>query len=113
MPPRSHFTTAPPFAVEDALKRFGANLKTARLRRNMTHAQLASKLGVDRHLIADAENGKLSTGIGVYVGMLWTMDLLPALAQVADPKSDEIGLAMSGFDERERARAGGGLKNDF
>ncbi|OKO70758.1 helix-turn-helix transcriptional regulator [Bradyrhizobium sp. AS23.2] len=113
MPPRSQFTTSPPRAVEDALKRLGANLKTARLRRNLTHTDLASKLGVDRHVIADAESGKLSTGVGVYVGMLWSMDLLDAIEQVADPRADEVGLALSGLDERERARSGGGPSNAF
>lgn len=113
MPPRSSFTTSPPLAVEHALRRLGANLKTARLRRNLSHADLASKLGVDRHVIADAENGKLTTGVGIYVGLLWAMDLLPSLAQVADPRTDEVGLALSSLDERERARSGGGPSNDF
>jgi hypothetical protein len=113
MPPRSQFTTSPPFAVEDALRRLGTNIRTARLRRNWTHAELAAKLGVDRHVIADAESGKLTTGVGIYVGILWAMDLLPSLSQVADPRADEVGLALSGLDERERARAGGGPSNAF
>ncbi|MGY3621737.1 hypothetical protein [Bradyrhizobium sp. USDA 10063] len=71
-----------------------------------SHAELAVKLGVDRHAIADAERGKLSTSAGVYVGMLWAMNLLPSLADVADPKNDEEGLALSGLDERERPGRG-------
>jgi len=113
MPPRSQFTNSPPFAVEDALRRLGANIKTARLRRNLSHADLASKLGVDRHVIADAEHGKLTTGVGIYVGILWSMDLLPSLSHVADPRDDEVGLALSSLDERERARSGGGPSNAF
>jgi len=68
---------------------------------------------VDRHVIADAERGKLSTSAGVYVGMLWAMNLLPSLADVADPKNDEEGLALSGLDERERARPARGPSNAF
>ena len=113
MPPRSQLTIAPPSAVQDALKRLGNDLRTARLRRNLSHAELAAKLGVDRHVVADAENGKLSTGIGVYVGMLWAMNLLPSLSGVADPRNDEEGLALSGLDERERARSGRGPSNAF
>jgi transcriptional regulator with XRE-family HTH domain len=95
------------------LKRLGNNLRTARLRRNLSHAELAAKLGVDRHVVSEAENGKLSTGVGVYVGMLWAMNLLPSLSSVADPKNDEEGLALSGLEERERARTGRGPSNAF
>lgn len=112
MPPRSQLTTAPPSAVQEAINRLGNNLRTARLRRNLSHADLAAKLGVERHVIADAESGKLGTSAGVYVGMLWAMNLLTSLAEVADPKKDEEGLALS-LDERERARPGGGPSNAF
>ncbi|GLR90084.1 XRE family transcriptional regulator [Bradyrhizobium iriomotense] len=113
MPPRSQLISAPPSAVQEAIKRLGNNPRTARLRRNLSHAVLAAKLGVDRHVIADAENGKLSTSAGVYVGMLWAMNLLSSLADVANPKNDEEGLALSGLDENERARQGRGPSNAF
>jgi transcriptional regulator with XRE-family HTH domain len=114
MPPRSLLTEAPPFAVQDALKNLGNKLRTARLRRNISLVELANKLGVNRHVLADAENGKLGTSAGIYVGMLWALNLLPTLDGVADPKSDEEGLALSGLDERERARSGrGGPSNAF
>jgi transcriptional regulator with XRE-family HTH domain len=113
MPPRSALTNAPPFAVQEAVQTIGNNLRTARLRRNLSLAVLAAKLGVDRHVLTDAENGKLTTSVGVYVGMLWAMNLLPSLDGVADPKTDEEGLALSGLDERERARSGGGPSNAF
>jgi transcriptional regulator with XRE-family HTH domain len=113
MPPRNSLTIAPPFAVQEALKSLGSNLRTARLRRNLSLAELAAKLGVDRHVLTDAENGKLGTSAGVYVGMLWAMNLISSLDGVADPKTDEEGLALSGIDERERARTGGGPSNAF
>jgi transcriptional regulator with XRE-family HTH domain len=113
MPPRSQLSTAPPHAVEAALQKLGANLRTARLRRNLSLAELASKVGVDRHVVADAESGKLGTNAGVYIGMLWAMNLLPTLNAVAEPRADEEGLALAGLDERERARAAGGPSNAF
>ncbi len=113
MPPRSALTTAPPFAVQEALKSLGNNLRTARLRRNLSLVELAAKLGVDRHVLTDAENGKVGTSAGVYVGMLWAMNLLPTLDGVADPKTDEEGLALSGLDARARARSGGAPSNAF
>jgi len=106
-------TETPPFAVDAAIKTMGANLRTARLRRNITQAEMAAKLGVNRHVIADAENGKPTTGVAVYVGMLWAMGLLGHLELVADPAADEEGLALSMADGRERATSRGGLSNDF
>lgn len=113
MTARSQIITAPPSAVQEAITHLGNNLRTARLRRNLTHSDLAAKLGVSRHVVADAENGKLGTSIGVYVGMLWAMNLLPSLTDVANPRNDEEGLALSSLEERERARSGGGPSNAF
>ena len=113
MPPRSKLSNAPPHAVGTALVKLGANLRTARLRRNLSLAELASKVGVDRHVVADAESGKLGTSVGVYVAMLWAMNLLPTLNAVAEPRADEEGLALAGLDERERARSAGGPSNAF
>jgi hypothetical protein len=36
---------APPYPVEQAIKRLGANLRTARLRRNLTIEEVGEKIG--------------------------------------------------------------------
>jgi transcriptional regulator with XRE-family HTH domain len=113
MPPRNQLTAATPYAVEAALKKLGGNIRTARLRRNLSLAEVAAKVGVERHAVADAERGKSGTGVGIYVGILWALNLLPMLDRVADPTSDEEGLAFAGHDERERARKSGGPSNAF
>jgi len=113
MPPRGHLATTPPFAVEQALQKLGQNLRTARVRRNISLVEMASRLGVDRHVLADAERGKPTTGIGVYAGMLWAMDLLAQLDSVAAPMNDEIGLALARDEERERAYPSRAMSNDF
>ena len=113
MPPRTLLTETPPYAVEAAVKRLGSNLRTARLRRNLTMKDLAAKLGVSRRAVSDAEDGKLTTSVGTYVALLWAMDLATGLKNVADPTLDEEGLALAGIDERERARSKGGPSNAF
>ena len=65
------------------------------------------------HAVSDAEKGKVSTGIAVYVALLWVFDLLNQLADVADPGKDEEGQALSLASERLRARSRGELDNDF
>jgi transcriptional regulator with XRE-family HTH domain len=113
MPGRNALLTATPFQVEQSLHRLGANLKTARLRRNLTLETVAAKIGTNRRVIADAENGKSSTGIAVYAALLWAYGLLPQLDDVAAPERDSEGLTLASLRERSRARKGKGLDDDF
>lgn len=113
MTARNKLATAPPYAVEQTLKRLGAHLRTARLRRNLTLEDMAEKIGTGRRAVADAEKGKPSTGVAVYAAMLWAIDLLDQLDCVAAPESDEEGQTLALARERLRARPQTGLDNDF
>ena len=113
MTARSKLLIAPPYAVEQSLKRLGANLRTARLRRNMTIDEVAAKIGTGLGVVADAERGKPATGIAVYAALLWALDLLPHLDEVALPEKDEEGQSLALARERGRARTKTGLNNDF
>ena len=93
------------------MQRLGANLKTARLRRNLTVAQAAEKIGTGTRAVADAEKGKPATAIATYVALLWVYDLLQQADQLAAPDTDDVGLALA--DRRERARPRRRLDNDF
>ena len=111
MAARNALIAAPPYAVETALKTLGVNIRTARLRRNLTIDEIGQRVGVGRRAIMDAEKGKPSTAIVVYVGLLWALDLIDQLAEVASPDKDEEGLALS--PARSRARRKEALDNDF
>jgi transcriptional regulator with XRE-family HTH domain len=106
-------TSDPPYAVEQALNRLGANLRTARLRRNLTIDQVAEKIGTGRRAVLGAEKGKPSTSAAVYTALLWTYDLLDPIGMLADPGTDETGLAMSSRRERARAKKPKELDSDF
>ena len=110
---RNRLLDAPPYPVEQALKRLGGNLRTARIRRNYTIDEVAEKIGTGRRAIMDAERGKVSTGVGVYAALLWAYDLLQPLEGVASPSQDEQGLALAAAKAKTRARKSGGLDSDF
>lgn len=110
---KNQLSAAPPYAVEQALQQLGANLRTARLRRNLTIRDVAAKIGTGARAVMDAEKGKPSTNIGTYAALLWVFDLLSPLADIASPATDREGLALSITGGRERARAQGDLDNDF
>lgn len=113
MAKKNILTQAPPYAVEQAIKRLGANLRTARLRRNLTIEEVADKIGTGPRAVSDAEQGKITTGIAVYTALLWAYDLLDPVEFLADPSTDEEGLALSMRRERTRAGKPEELDSDF
>jgi transcriptional regulator with XRE-family HTH domain len=117
MTARNKLLAAQPYAVEQTLTRLGANLRTARLRRNLTLGDVAAKIGTGTRAVADAEKGKPSTSIAVYAAMLWALNLLDQIADAAAPEKDDEGQALALSRERARARPTAGAKtrlnNDF
>lgn len=113
MSTRNPLIASPPFAVENALKKIGASLRTARVRRGLTRQQMADKIGTGLRAVMDAEGGKPSTGIAVYAALLWALGLLSDFENLADPTRDAEGQALARSREKIRGRAGGGLDNDF
>jgi transcriptional regulator with XRE-family HTH domain len=99
--------------VEAALKRLGANLRTARTRRKLTVAEVAEKIGTGPRAVMDAEKGQPSSSIAIYAALLWAYDLIGQLDEVADPLRDERGQALALLNEPKRARKPAGLSNDF
>lgn len=110
---RNTALTAPPFAIEQSLRKLGARLRAARLGRNLTLTDAAAKIGTGIRAVREAENGRPSASIGTYWGLLWAYDLLRPAEELADPAQDVEGRAL----EKKRARASGrrtkALDNDF
>ena len=113
MSTRNALTTTPPYPVEQTIRQIGANLRTARLRRNLSVEQVAEKIGAGSRAIRAAEQGRVSTGVGVYIALLWAYDLLDPAMELADPGKDETGLSYLRGKERNRARNLNTLDNDF
>lgn len=113
MTARNPLLNAPPYPVDKAIKTLGANLRTARLRRNLTIQDVAGKIGTGPRAVATAEKGKPSTAIAVYAALLWAYGLLDTFIDLADPDHDEQGLSLARAEERERARQKVEIDNDF
>ncbi|MDR1911255.1 MAG: helix-turn-helix domain-containing protein [Helicobacteraceae bacterium] len=115
MAKKNQLFQATPFAVESALKRLGQNLRTARLRRRLTQAQLSEKIGVGTRAISDAEKGKPTTAVSTYMALFWAFDLLDNIKDAADPLKDAEGLRLEALRAPRRARTpkSSELNNDF
>jgi DNA-binding XRE family transcriptional regulator len=113
MPRLSKIAKDPPAAVEKSLKRLGANIRVARLRRKLRLEDLAARIGVSRFALADAEKGKATTSIAIYVGALWALDLLEGLGPVADPDRDHEGILLEQSRISKKAGQSRARDNDF
>ncbi len=94
---------SPPHIVKSKVELLGSNLKTARLRRNLTIQDVATKIGAGVRAVRDAESGKVSTSIGIYIALLWLYDLTSDIDSLADPLSDKIGLKLDELKKPQRA----------
>lgn len=111
---RNKLLAAPPYPVERALEQLGANLKTARLRRNLTVSEVAERIGTGRRAVDAAEAGKASTGVAVYAALLWAYGLLDPFTELATPARDAEGQALALSREPARARTkSGDIDDDF
>lgn len=113
MTARNKLFEAPPYAVEHSIIQVGRGLRAARLRRNMTIAEVAERIGTGPRAVMEAEKGNPTTGIAVYAALLWIYNQLNLLNEIADPANDPAGQILDQFKSRERARKTQGLDNDF
>jgi hypothetical protein len=80
----------------------------------LTILEVAQKIGTGPRAIIDAEKGKASTGIAIYAGFLWALDLLDQFDALANPDVDKEGKTLARMRERSRARRiRGSLSDDF
>ncbi|HEX8390959.1 MAG TPA: helix-turn-helix domain-containing protein [Longimicrobium sp.] len=107
------YATAAPAAVEDAVVQLGRQISVARLRRGWRQSDLAQKAGITRATLVGIEHGKLGTGIGAYVAVLWALGLHDAVTRIAAPETDAEGLSLEAARLTRRARPSTALDDDF
>lgn len=116
MPRRKQHITyshAPIAAVEQTVEQLGRQIAVARLRRGWRQQDVADKAGITRATLVGIEQGKLGTGIGAYVAVLWALGLHESVAQVASPEQDTEGLTLEAARLPARARRSTALDDDF
>lgn len=89
--------------MDPVLQKLGQHLREARLRRNLTIAQIAEWVRVTRQTVAEAEKGNPRTAMAVYAGLLWALGLLEQLGDLATAER-EPAEELSVNEGRKRAR---------
>jgi hypothetical protein len=83
----------PPAALS-ALRKLGADLQLARLRRKESLASWAARIGTSVPTLMRMEAGEAGVGMGLYVTALWLVGRTGALADLAAPEHDRGALEL-------------------
>ena len=92
-----------PLQAAERVAQLGQRIRLARIRRDWSVADLASKAGINRNTLTALELGKPGTAIGVCFTVLWALGLDKNLEAVADPDTDLHGKALEASRRPKRA----------
>ncbi len=87
-----------PVPIRRALSKLGDDIRDARRRRRIPMALLAERASISRTTLTNIEKGDAGVSLGNYARALFSLGLLDRLADLADARHDDTGLAI----ERER-----------
>jgi transcriptional regulator with XRE-family HTH domain len=93
-----------PYPVTEMLPRIGDAIRTARIRRRKTAADVAGRLGVSLPTLRKLETGDPGVSVGTFLAALWLLDLSPAVMAALDPAKDEVGLTLDMARMPQRVR---------
>jgi transcriptional regulator with XRE-family HTH domain len=93
-----------------ALRRLGRDLRSARLRRGISVADLAVRAGTSPSTIARLEKGDPGVGVGTLSDILVVFGLIDRLADLVDARKDELGIALDAKRLPRRGRSSAGTR---
>lgn len=93
-----------PLPVQRCLKKLGQDLKDARKRRRIPMELAAKRAGISRSTLNKIENGDGGVAFGAYASVLFILGMIDRLADVADPRFDELGLGLEAENLPKRIR---------
>ena len=95
---------ATPLPVKRAMQKLGRDLRDARKRRRIPMQLAADRAGISRTTLDKIEKGDEGVGAGAYARILFVMGMVERFADLADPKFDQIGMALESEQLPKRIR---------
>jgi transcriptional regulator with XRE-family HTH domain len=86
--------TTLPIPVRGALRKLGADIRDARLRRRISTSIMAQRALVARMTLHRVERGDPTVSMGTYATVLFVLGMTERLADLADVRSDRLGLLL-------------------
>jgi hypothetical protein len=83
-----------PLPVKRALAKLGDDIRSARLRRRIPTTIMAARAFVTRTTLLKVERGDPGVSLGTYATVLFILGLTSRLADLADVRSDDVGLQL-------------------
>ena len=100
---KSTMGTKLPRKLEQKMQVVGEQIKLARLRRNLSIAQVAERATCSPLTVSRIEKGVPTVAIGIYLRVLYTLQLDDDILSLA--KDDELGRALQDMNMIPRKRA--------
>ena len=94
-----------PLPVKRALAKLGEDIRKARLRRRITTTMMAERAFITRTTLRKVESGNPGVSLGIYATVMFVLGLTARLAELADARSDEVGLQLEEERLPQRVRA--------
>ena len=92
-----------PKKLEQKMQIVGEQIKLARLRRNLSVAQVAERATCSPLTVSRIEKGAPTVAIGIYLRVLYALQLDDDILSLA--KDDELGRALQDMNLSQRERA--------
>ena len=86
---------ARPLPVTRAVLKLGRDVRDARRRRRISTAILAQRASISRTTLSKLEKGNIGVSIGIYASVLMCLGMMDRLADLADPRHDAMGVAVT------------------
>jgi DNA-binding XRE family transcriptional regulator len=83
-----------PPAVRRSLGKLGADIATARRKRNLTVEMMAERVGAAKTTYLKVEKGAPSVSMGIYAMALFVLGFGDAIGEFIDPRRDDVGLLL-------------------
>ncbi len=103
--------SAIPIPIRRALRKFGQDIRDARLRRRIPVVVMAERASISRTTLNKLEKGEPGVSIGSYATVLFVLGMAERLSDLADVKSDIVGLELEEERLPKRIRKSGRRKS--
>jgi transcriptional regulator with XRE-family HTH domain len=83
-----------PIPVRRAVRRLGQDIRDARLRRRISTAVMAERASISRTTLNKIEKGDPGVSLGNFANVLFVLGLAERLGDLADARTDTVGLEL-------------------
>lgn len=94
-------------AVERTLRKLGADIRDARLRRRLSMQLVADRARTTRQTLTRIERGDPAVSMGIYCSVLNALGLLAGVGMLADVATDRVGVELEAARLPRRSRGDG------